>query len=203
MNNPKPEIKNPEPVTRNSQLETRNPEHGIRNPKPATDIQKSWYALYTKPRNEKKAYESLSESRIEAYLPLIKTLKQWSDRKKWVEEPLFRSYIFVHIDKSEYFKVLNIYGIVRYITFEGKAVPIPENQIQAIKQYVGNDFESLDDIKDFNVGDKVEVIKGSLMGLQGRLISIKNKQKVKIEIEAISQSVYLSVPKSFLEIIIS
>jgi len=171
------------------------------NPNPTTDSNKSWYALYTKSRNEKKAFESLTSAGIEAYLPLIKTLKQWSDRKKWVEEPLFRSYIFVHIDKSEYFKVLNIIGIVRYITFEGKAVPIPENQIQAIKQYVGNDFEPLDDIKDFNVGDKVEVIKGSLMGLQGRLISIKNKQKVKIEIDAISQSVYLSVPKSFLEII--
>ena len=107
----------------------------------------------------------------------------------------------MHIDKSEYFKVLNIYGIIRYITFEGKAVPIPENQIQAIMQYVGKDFEPLDDTKEFSIGDKVEVIKGSLMGLQGRLISIKNKQKVKIEIEAISQSVYLSVPKSFLEII--
>ena len=171
------------------------------NPKLASDNPKSWYALYTKSRNEKKAFESLISAGIEAYLPLIKTLKQWSDRKKWVEEPLFRSYIFVYIDKLEYFKVLNIYGIVRYITFEGKAVPIPENQIQAIKQYVGEDFEPIDGIKDFHIGDKVEVIKGSLIGLQGRLISIKNKQKVKIEIEAISQSVFLSVPKSFLEII--
>ncbi|NOX47511.1 MAG: UpxY family transcription antiterminator [Chlorobi bacterium] len=178
-----------------------NTQPKTQNPKPETESHKSWYALYTKPRNEKKTFGSLSEVGIEAYLPLIKTLKQWSDRKKWVEEPLFRSYIFVHIEKSEYFNVLNINGIVRYITFEGKAVAIPENQIQAIKQYVGKDFEPLDDIKEFNVGDKVEVIKGSLMGLQGRLISIKNKQKVKIEIEAISQSVYLSVPKSFLEII--
>ena len=171
------------------------------SPKPATDNPKNWYALYTKPRNEKKAFESLGEAGIEAYLPLIKTLKQWSDRKKWVEEPLFRSYIFVHIDKSDYFKVLNVFGIVRYITFEGKAVAIPENQIQAIKQYVGKDFEPLDETKEFSIGDKVEVVKGSLMGLQGRLVSIKNKQKVKIEIEAIAQSVYVSVPKSFLEIL--
>ena len=168
---------------------------------PANDNQKFWYVLYTKPRNEKKVFESLTSAGIEAYLPLVKTLKQWSDRKKWVEEPLFRSYIFVHIDKSEYFNVLNIYGIVRYITFEGKAVPIPENQILAIKQYVGKDFESYDNTQEFNPGDKVEVVKGSLIGLQGRLISIKNKQKVKIEIEAISQSVYLSLPKSFVEVI--
>jgi transcription antitermination factor NusG len=171
------------------------------DPQPATPNPKNWYALYTKPRNEKKVFESLTSTGIEAYLPLIKTLKQWSDRKKWVEEPLFRSYIFVHIDKSDYYHVLNNAGIVRYITFEGKAVPIPENQIQAIKQYVGKDFEPLNEIKEFSIGDKVEVIKGSLMGLQGRLISIKNKQKVKIEIEAISQSVYLSVPRSFLEIV--
>jgi transcription elongation factor/antiterminator RfaH len=172
-----------------------------RNLYPDTSVPKNWYALYTKPRNEKKTFESLTSAGIETYLPLIKTLKQWSDRKKWVEEPLFRSYIFVHIDKSDYYHVLNNTGIVRYITFEGKAVPIPENQIQAIKQYVGKDFEPIDNLNKFRVGDKVEVIKGSLMGLQGRLISIKNKQKVKIEIEAISQSVYLSVPKSFLEII--
>ena len=57
--------------------------------------EKTWYALYTKSRNEKKAHSALVSSGIDSFLPLIKNLKQWSDRKKWVEEPLFRSYLFV------------------------------------------------------------------------------------------------------------
>jgi len=160
---------------------------------------KIWYAVYTKSRNEKRAYEGLISSGIDAYLPLVKTLKQWSDRKKWVEEPLFRSYLFVCIDKPEYFKVLNTDGVVKFITFEGKAVAIPPNQIQAIKQFVNDGDELPDSTENFKKGDEVEIIKGSMIGLKGKLVSFKNKQKVKIEIEAIAQSVYLSIPKSFLK----
>ena len=98
--------------------------------------EKKWYALYTKSRTEKKTGQELVSKGIETFLPLEKILKEWSDRKKWVEEPLFRSYIFVHINKAEHFKVLNASGIVRFITFEGKAVPIPDLQIEAIKQFI-------------------------------------------------------------------
>ena len=160
---------------------------------------KIWYAIYVKSRTEKKAYDALISFGIDGYLPLVKTLKQWSDRRKWVEEPLFRSYLFVCIDKSEYFKVLNVDGVVKFITFEGKAVAIPPNQIQAIKQFVDEGDELTDNVEDFKQGDEVEIIKGSMMGLKGKLISFKNKQKVKIEIEAIAQSIYLSIPKSFLK----
>ena len=161
--------------------------------------EKNWYAVYTKPRNEKKAYELLVESGVDAYLPLVKTLKQWSDRRKWVEEPLFKSYLFVNIDKKEYYKVLNTDGVVRFITFEGKAVPIPPNQIEAIKQFISDGEELPDNIQEFEVGDEVEVIRGAMTGLHGRLISVKKKQKVKIEIEAVAQAIYLSIPKSFLK----
>ena len=160
---------------------------------------KIWYAVYVKSRNEKRAYEGLISSGIDVYLPLVKTLKQWSDRKKWVEEPLFRSYLFVCIDKAEYFKVLNTDGVVKFITFEGKAVAIPPNQIMAIKQFVNDGEEKFDDLQKFEEGDEVEVIRGAMNGLRGRLISVKNKQKVKIEIDAVAQSIYLSIPKSFLK----
>ncbi|MBC8489597.1 MAG: UpxY family transcription antiterminator [Bacteroidetes bacterium] len=165
--------------------------------------QKNWYALYTKSRTEKTVFQSLISSGIEAYLPLIKTFKQWSDRKKWVEEPLFRSYIFIYISKKEYFKVLNVSGVVRYITFEGKAVPIPPQQIEAIRQYIGSGEEPISSGQEFQIGDKVEVIRGAMNGLQGQLVRIMGKQKVKIEIEVISQTIFLSISKSFLRIITS
>ncbi len=170
---------------------------------PATSLQppatsKSWYAVYTKPRNEKKAFQFLEEQGIDAYLPLVKTLKQWSDRKKWVEEPLFRSYLFVQITKDQYFSVLNTFGVVRYITFEGKAVEVPPRQILAIKQYIGQEEIASDRDDNFEIGDRVEVYRGPLKGLCGNLIRIQGRQKVRIEIDSVGQSITLTIPKSYL-----
>ena len=162
---------------------------------------KIWYALYTKSRNEKKAHAALLSSGIESFLPLIKNLKQWSDRKKWVEEPLFRSYLFVHITPKEYYPVLNTFGIVKYITFQGKAVEVPPGQILAIKQYIDTEDFSVETEKHFEVGDKVEIYRGPLMGLTGNLVRMKGNQKVRIEIESIGHSIMLTIPQSYLRVI--
>jgi len=162
---------------------------------------KKWYAVYTKSRSEKKVYEELISSGFEVYLPLIKTLKQWSDRKKWVEEPLFRSYLFVHIADTDYYKVLNSIGVVRYITFEGKAVPVPPHQILAIIQFINEEIDYSVGIGNFKISDSVEIIRGSLMGLRGKLVEIKGKQKVKVEIESVGKSIMLTIPKSHLKIL--
>jgi transcription antitermination factor NusG len=155
----------------------------------------NWFAVYTNPRAEKKAYAELIKNGIDAYLPLQKTLKQWSDRKKWVEEPLFRSYIFVNIPQSKYFDVLNTPGIVRYVTFEGKAVPIPPRQIDAIRFYLADLPQSSDwGNSDLVPGSMVEIIRGPLKGLTGQLVDFKGRQKVRIEIEALGQSLYLTIP---------
>lgn len=167
--------------------------------KPVTSHQKSWYAVYTKSRNEKKVDQMLQEAGIESYLPLLKTLKEWSDRKKWVEEPLFRSYIFVHISPEEYYNVLHVFGVVKYITFEGKAVKIPEQQILAIKQFVNNEVDHTLNFDDLTIGSRVEIYRGSLKGLSGSLVELQGKQKVKIEIESIGQSILLSIPRSYLK----
>jgi transcription antitermination factor NusG len=155
----------------------------------------NWYAVYTNPRSEKKAHALLMEKGIDAYLPLQRTLKQWSDRKKWVEEPLFRSYIFVNISQGQYYDVLNTPGIVRYVTFEGKAVPIPFKQIDAIRYYLEEmplPAESGEN-SDLEPGTPVEFILGPLRGLTGHLVEIKGKKKVRIEIEALGQFLHLTV----------
>jgi transcription antitermination factor NusG len=162
---------------------------------------KIWYALYTKSRNEKKAHAALLSSGIESFLPLIKNLKQWSDRKKWVEEPLFRSYLFVHIFPAEYYTVLNAFGVVRYVTFEGHAVVVPPQQILAIKQYLNAEDSSQETLPVFEQGDKVEIFRGALKGLTGKLIRLQGKQKVIIEIESIGQSITLTIPGSHLRIL--
>lgn len=158
-----------------------------------------WYAAYTKPRNEKKVFQLLSVKGIHAYVPLQKRLKQWSDRRKWVEEPLLNSYVFVHIPRSQYYDVLNTPGVVRYVTFEGKAVPIPEDQIEVLRRLVASESEIEVSAEKFREGDKVEVRTGPLFGLSGELVEFRGKRLVLMRIDQIGQSLLVNIPLAFLE----
>lgn len=160
-----------------------------------------WYAIYTHPRAEKRAHAQLLEKGIETYLPLLRTLRQWSDRKKWVEVPLFRSYLFVYITPKEHFEVLQTPGVVRYITFEGRAVPVPQNQIDAIRFYLtGASPEEPPDAASLVPGQKVEIIRGPLSGLTGQMIGHKGQQRVRIQIDALGQFLNLTIPAGDLKI---
>jgi transcription elongation factor/antiterminator RfaH len=161
---------------------------------------KHWYAVYTRPRNEKKVYSRLVEKGIETFLPLQKKLKQWSDRKKMVDEPLFRSYIFVHIDQKQYYDVLNTMGVVRYITFEGKAVPIPDRQIDQIKQLLVQDIEIEAVEGQIEPGTRVEVRFGSLQGIDGEMVEHSGKKKVVIRIDHISHSLLVTLPTEYVAV---
>ena len=99
-----------------------------------------WYAVYTRSRYEKKSAFLLNEQGIEAYVPLRRVLRQWSDRRKLVFEPVIHSYVFVKANKMLYEKVLGIEGVVRYIYFGGKPAPIPDRQIETMKTVVGTDL---------------------------------------------------------------
>jgi transcription antitermination factor NusG len=159
----------------------------------------NWLAIYTKPRSEKKAFVQLQGAGIETYLPLVKTLKQWSDRKKWVEEPLFRSYVFVRVSEKEYYDALNATPhTVRYVTFEGKAVPIPPVQIEAMKNYIAQGDHTDMELADFEPGQEVEVIQGAMKGLRGRLVRAAGKHKVRVEIDGIGKELFIEVPANLL-----
>lgn len=160
---------------------------------------KQWYALYTKSRAEKKVAKELHLKGIEAYLPLEKKMKQWSDRKKWVEEPLIRSYIFVWTHIKGLYDILYTPGVVTIVTFEGEPAPIPDKQIQAIKDILISEekFEVTSD--KFDVGETVEVTKGNLKGLNGELIQHLNKFKVLIRIEVIQQNLLVNINPSYLK----
>jgi transcriptional antiterminator RfaH len=92
-----------------------------------------WYPVYTHPRAEKKAHLALVSKGIETYLPITRQLKQWSDRKKWVDEPLIKSYLFVHITEHEQAEILMTKGISRFIYFGGKIASMPDRQIDDLR----------------------------------------------------------------------
>jgi len=160
---------------------------------------RKWFALYTKSRSEKKVHQLLEEKGIHAYLPLEKKLKIWSDRKKWVEEPFIRSYIFVHVEEHELQKALNTPGVVTVIRFEGKPASVREEQIKMIESILSSEEEYELSTETFEPGEKVEVTRGSLKGLLGELVHHLNKYKVLIRIESINQNILVRLNPSFLK----
>jgi transcriptional antiterminator RfaH len=159
---------------------------------------KKWYAIYTRPRYEKKVYEQMQKGGMESYLPLQITIRQWSDRKKKVQEPLFSCYLFVYIALKDYYRVLNIDGVVRYITFEGIAVSIPEKQIRLIRNLLAMDYNISETLELFPAGTQVSIIKGPLMGITGELVEYAGKKRVIIRIDEICKSICVNVPLHFL-----
>ena len=156
---------------------------------------KSWYAVYTKSRAEKKVLLELELQKIEAYLPLQKKLRQWSDRKKWVETPLISGYIFVHISKFDYDRVLQAAGVVSYVQFEGKAANIPNEQIKAIKRLLRqHDYEVEVSLQNYCASDLIEITAGPLMGLKGTLITLKGKKRVAIHITQLNLALSVELP---------
>ena len=167
--------------------------------KVGTELNPKWYAVYTRPRFEKQVLKGLLDQGIEAYLPLIKTMRQWSDRKKMVEIPLFSSYVFVNIDRRFYDQVLQTHGVVKYITFEGKAATIPPDQIDNLKIIVNSNEKVETTWETRRKGDKVIVTAGSLKGLRGELITDGNRKKVLVRIDSIDQNLTVEVHPSLID----
>ena len=158
-------------------------------------VKKNWYAVYTRSRAEKKVHTELTIKEIECFLPLQKKLRQWKDRKKWVEMPLLTGYCFVCTSRAEYDKVLQTNNVVCYVTFEGKAAVIPDNQIDYLKQMLKqNEFDVTVSHENFRPGKEVEVIEGPLIGLRGELVEIRGKNKFILRLKQMDTSFTVEIP---------
>ena len=156
---------------------------------------KYWHVVYTRSRAEKKVNDELTMLNIESFLPLQKKLRQWKDRRKWVEFPLLSGYCFVNITRFEYDKVLQSANVVCYVTFEGKAAIIPENQIEAIKMISKQfDFEANVTTENFEPGQIVEIISGPMVGLRGELVKARGKHKFIVRLEQLKSAVVIEIP---------
>jgi transcriptional antiterminator RfaH len=159
-----------------------------------------WYALYTKPRHEKKVHAQLLEKQFESYLPLKKSRKQWSDRKKWVEEPLFKSYLFVHTDYRNCHRALTAHGALKIVTFGDSPALVRDAEIDTIKRILLEDGQA-ECCFPVSVGDAVEIIRGPLMGIRGRLEEIRGVHRLVIVIESIKQALRFSVDLSSIKVV--
>lgn len=163
--------------------------------------EQKWYVLYTNPRAEKRVASELQKHQYEYYLPLLKTLKNWSDRKKWVEEPLFKSYIFVKTNlEQEYYNLLNLHGVVKFIKIGSEIATLREEQIVDIKLGLEQttDIElSTDEIVN---GSSVEIIAGPLKGKTGLVLERRGNKYFSIEIEQLGTFMLIAIPSNYLKI---
>ncbi|MFD2573299.1 UpxY family transcription antiterminator [Spirosoma soli] len=130
----------------------------------------SWFVLYTKSRNEKIVAEKLRAMDIEVYCPLIKTKRQWSDRVKTVEEPLFRSYCFVRLAEHQRHTVFGVPGLVRYLFWQGKPAIVRDSEIEAIKTMLNEVDHELIQTKPLKPGDQLAIASGSFRDMVGKVV---------------------------------
>lgn len=163
-------------------------------------LPKQWYAIYTRSKAEKKVQLELDYLGIESYLPLVTRYRQWSDRKKKVEEPLFRSYVFVYIHESQLYTVRNVPNVARFVSIEGKPSVVPDSQIMAIRYYLDEqDQQEEVDSSVIQEGQLVRIKQGHMEGLIGRMIHYRNKYRLVVQIEAVGQLISLNIPRSKVE----
>lgn len=155
--------------------------------------EKHWYALYVQPRKEKVVHKELQKRDFECYLPLRKETHKWADRRKQVEVPLFTSYVFVKIEEHKQWDILQVPGAVKFIWFGGKAVPVPEHQIESIKILIEREiaFELMPQV--IRKGDLVRVKEGPFAGLVGTVLRDNNKMKFFISITSIGTDIKLEI----------
>jgi transcription antitermination factor NusG len=159
---------------------------------------KHWIAVYTKPRHEKSVLSQFTERGIDSYLPLIREKHRWSDRMKWVETPIFKSYIFAHVELKDNLEVLQTRGVNHIVKFQNKIAVIPDAQIADLRKMIEGGFDPLPSDY-FVIGDKVEVIGGLLKGINGIVSRTDSEDKLIIKIDAIQHAVAVQIERKYLK----
>ena len=147
-------------------------------------MSKKWLAIYTRPRWEKKVNQLLTEKGFESYCPLNKVRRKWSDRIKVVEEPLFKSYVFVKVEEDQRTEVRMTTGAINFVYWNGKPAVIKEKEISSIRRFL-NEHEYVEARPmDVKLNQRVRIINGTLMDKEGKVLELRHKT-AKIAIESL------------------
>ena len=160
---------------------------------------KKWLAVYTKPRWEKKVDSILLRKGINSWCPLQRVEKKWSDRKKIIDEPLFRSYVFVNIAETERLTVLQTEGVLNFVHYLGKPAIIKNEEIDIIKAYLleKETIISIQSLQSFRENDKVVISQGIFMDNTGTVIRPGNK-KIYVRLDSLGQVMVVEFPVAFI-----
>ena len=158
-------------------------------------MSKKWLAVYTRPRWEKKVNQLLAEKGLESYCPLNKVRRKWSDRVKIVEEPLFKSYVFVKVTDEDRSTVRMTNGAVNFVYWNGKPAVIREKEINAIKRFL-NEYENVEARKvELSVNQRVRITNGTLMDQEGKVLDVRHKM-AKVAIDSLGYILVAYIDRS-------
>ena len=162
--------------------------------------EKKWFALYTRARWEKKVSEILTRRKIENYCPINKVVKQWSDRRKVVYEPLFTSYVFTRVSESNVASLRQVSGVINPVYRLGKPAVIRDPEIEAIRGFLAEHSDVRLEKAPVNISDRVRILGGPLTELEGQVLSIGNKT-VKVFLPSLGYVMQAEVKISNIEVV--
>jgi transcriptional antiterminator RfaH len=148
-----------------------------------------WFVIYTKSRNEKKVAELLQKNGVEVFCPLVKLKKNWSDRTKIVETPLFNSYIFVNLSEKDRNVVFYVPGVIRYLFWLKKPAIVKDSEIESLKTILHETMDSFT-IENYQIGDTVKISEGVFKGLDG-VIEKQSNTKLHVILENVGIKITL------------
>ena len=148
-----------------------------------------WFVIYTKSRNEKKIAELLQKNGVESFCPLVKLKKNWSDRKKIVETPLFNSYVFVNVSEKDRNVVFNVPGVIRYLFWLKKPAIVKDSEIESLKAVLNDTMDSFS-IENYQNGDTIKISEGVFKGLDG-VIEKQSNNKLHVILENVGIKITL------------
>ncbi|MGH7890184.1 MAG: UpxY family transcription antiterminator [Thermodesulfobacteriota bacterium] len=166
----------------------------------STPSGKEWYAVYTVVRHEKAVNSALAEKEIETFLPLREVLSRWKDRKKRIQIPVFPGYLFVNIHLKEMWDVLNRRSVVRILGVKGIPIPVPVDQISAIKSLLESNLR-YDPYPYFSEGREVIVINGPLQGIRGKIVEVRGNYRLILSVDLIQRSVSVEIDMKDVELV--
>jgi transcription antitermination factor NusG len=162
------------------------------------DISSQWFALYTAPRHEKRVAELLQEKRVEAFLPLYRTVRSWKNRTRvHLELPLFPSYVFVRIAQNSKGNVLSVPGALSFVGSRREAWPLADLEIEKLR--IGIEQFNAEPHPYLVTGDRARIRSGPFSGMEGVLVEKKNGLRVVLTVEQITRSFSIEVEIGNLE----
>lgn len=167
----------------------------LNNANPVRELETpAWFAVQTRPRHEKKVSAELHEKGVSAFLPLVSRTRQWSDRSRVVEMPLFPQYVFVRIAQTLQIRVLVLRtnGVTNFVGTRGIGVPIPDEQIERVQTVVARGIPATPHAF-LNLGKRIRIRGGALDGLQGILTAVNGDQTLVVSVELIRRSLAIRI----------
>ena len=165
---------------------------------PAEHLETRWYTAYTNPRHEKQVAVQIDRKCIECFVPLYRSVRRWKDRRKELELPLFPGYVFVRMALRDRLQVLQLPGVVRFVSFRGKPAPLPTFEIEALRNGLAG--KALAEPHPYlKVGHRVRIHSGPMAGMEGVLVRRKDKFRVVLSIHLIQRSIATEVDETDIE----